>query len=149
VEKRIMTASTPIVRYYDHLRFVYEVESTVRELRRNTENQPQAPATTPGGQTPQQPGGESHQKDGGSRLNQRGNPNEAPQQTVNPPQPLWGSELLQARLELTPRRRRRSLVATFTSQAPSTQPDASGPNRFSPIDKGVLAKPERSTSCLA
>lgn len=149
VEKRIMTASTPIVRYYDHLRFVYEVESTVRELRRNTENQPQAPATAPGGQTPQQPGGESHQKDGGSRLNQRGNPNEAPQQTVNPPQPLWGSELLQARLELTPRRRRRSLVATFTSQAPSTQPDASGPNRFSPIDKGVLAKPERSTSCLA
>jgi len=149
VEKRIMTASTPIVRYYDHLRFVYEVESTVRELRRNTENQPQTPATTPGSQTPQQPGGESKQKDGGSQLNQRGNPNEAPQQTVNPPHPLWGSDIEQARFELTPRRRRHSLDLTIKSQANSTQPDASGRNRISPMDKGVLAKPERSTSCLA
>jgi len=149
VEKRIMTASTPIVRYYDHLRFVYEVESTVRELRRNTENQPQTPAATPNGQNPQQPGGESKQKDGGSRLNQRSNPNEAPQQTVNPPHPLWSSDIEQARLELTLRRRRRSSDLTIKSQAKSTQPDASGPNRVSSIDKGVLAKPERSTSCLA
>ena len=31
-------ASTPIIRYYDHSRLVYEVESRVRELRRATEN---------------------------------------------------------------------------------------------------------------
>ena len=34
MERRMMTASVPIVRYYDHLRFVYEVESRMRELRR-------------------------------------------------------------------------------------------------------------------
>jgi len=41
LEKRIMTASTPIIRYYDHLRFVYEVESRMRELRRSTETDQQ------------------------------------------------------------------------------------------------------------
>jgi len=39
MERRIMTASVPIVRYYDHLRFIYEVESRMRELRRDTEGQ--------------------------------------------------------------------------------------------------------------
>jgi hypothetical protein len=33
LERRLTMASTPIVRYYDHLRFVSEVESRVRELR--------------------------------------------------------------------------------------------------------------------
>ena len=42
LEKRIMTASTPLIRYYDHLRFVYEVESRVRELKRDV-----APAVRP------------------------------------------------------------------------------------------------------
>ena len=32
-----MTASAPIIRYYDHLRLVYEVESRMRELRRDTD----------------------------------------------------------------------------------------------------------------
>ena len=30
MERQLMMASVPIVRYYDHLRFVYEVESRVR-----------------------------------------------------------------------------------------------------------------------
>jgi hypothetical protein len=154
VEKRIMTASTPIVRYYDHLRFVYEVESTVRELRRNTENQQQTPSSAPsGGQTQQQPAGESHQKDGGSRLIPHSNPNEAPQQTVNPPHLLWGSDIEQARLQL-PFADRSSLGAILKIQGHSTQPNlsdrqASSLNRSNSKDKGVLAKPERSTSCLA
>ena len=38
MERRVTMASTPIIRYYDHLRFVYEVETRVRELRRTTEN---------------------------------------------------------------------------------------------------------------
>ena len=29
-------ASTPIIRYYDHLRLVYEVQTRMRELRRTT-----------------------------------------------------------------------------------------------------------------
>ncbi len=41
MERRLTMASIPIVRYYDHLRFVYEVESRMRELRRSTENEGQ------------------------------------------------------------------------------------------------------------
>jgi hypothetical protein len=33
MERRLTMASTPIIRYYDHLRLVYEVESRMRELR--------------------------------------------------------------------------------------------------------------------
>jgi len=149
VEKRIMTASTPIVRYYDHLRFVYEVESTVREMRRNSENQTQNPA--PSGQSQQQPGGESRQKDGGSKLNPHSNPNEAPQQTGNPAiapsLPLWGSDVEQARLELPFNRQ-------FSAQVVGTQgtftPYGSIASKRQALPrKGVLARPDRSTSCLA
>jgi hypothetical protein len=79
LERQITTASTPIIRYYDHLRFVYEVQSRMRELRRTTQNegepaQPQ-PGKQPGGPgtSQQNPGG----KDGGSRA-------EPPQQSGNP-----------------------------------------------------------------
>lgn len=34
-ERRLTTASTPLLRYYDHLRVVNELESRVRELRRS------------------------------------------------------------------------------------------------------------------
>lgn len=37
MERQLNMASVPIVRYYDHLRLVYEVESTVRELRNQGE----------------------------------------------------------------------------------------------------------------
>jgi hypothetical protein len=37
LERRLTTASTPIIRFYDHSRLVYEVQATVRELRRTTE----------------------------------------------------------------------------------------------------------------
>jgi hypothetical protein len=76
LEKRIMTASTPIVRYYDHLRFVYEVESRMRELRRTTESEdttPQRPKDAAPGESKQNPG----HKDGGSRV-------DPPQQSVSP-----------------------------------------------------------------
>jgi Putative zinc-finger len=79
VERQLTVASTPIIRYYDHLRVVYEFQSRIRELRRNSEgesngdqqrnnNQPAAP-------------GESKQngprKDGGSKA-------DPPQQSVTP-----------------------------------------------------------------
>src|SRR5208337_2893894 len=38
LERRLTMASTPVIRYYDHSRLVYEVESKMRELRRATEN---------------------------------------------------------------------------------------------------------------
>jgi hypothetical protein len=74
MERRLTMASTPIVRYYDHLRFVYEVESTMRQLRRTTEgtaapqggesNKQQKPQENTPGESRQNPG----RKDGGSRL---------------------------------------------------------------------------------
>jgi Putative zinc-finger len=65
MERQLNMASVPIVRYYDHLRFVYEVESRVRELRGEdargeggTEEQQRKDAqpATPG-ETRQNPGG--------------------------------------------------------------------------------------------
>jgi hypothetical protein len=37
LERQLTMASTPVIRYYDHSRFVYEVQSGMRELRRATE----------------------------------------------------------------------------------------------------------------
>ena len=141
LEKRIMTASTPIVRYYDHLRFVYEVESRMRELRRSSEGQQQNPAPR---QNKSQPDGESHHKDGGSKLN----PNEAPQQTVNPPASLWGNETLQARLEepldLPARKNKSGDIKGFP-----TLTETSGVLQTGWTKTRVSETPERSISCLA
>jgi hypothetical protein len=80
MQRRLTMASTPIIRYYDHLRFVYEVESRMRELRRTTqgedgETQPKPSQTQPAGpgESKQNPG----HKDGGSRV-------DPPQQSGNP-----------------------------------------------------------------
>jgi hypothetical protein len=75
MERRITMASVPIIRYYDHLRLVYEVQSRVRELRgENDDTQPQNPQ--PGGQGESKKNG----KDGGSRvepMQQQGDPAQA------------------------------------------------------------------------
>jgi Putative zinc-finger len=79
MERRLTMASTPIIRYYDHLRLVYEVESRMRELRQTSQGegtdnpqqnnvQPTAP-----GESKQTPG----RKDGGSRV-------DPPQQSGTP-----------------------------------------------------------------
>lgn len=80
MERRLTMASTPIIRYYDHLRLVYEVESRMRELRSTTESESQSndepangqPATP--GETKQTP---VHKKDGGTRV-------DPPQQSGTP-----------------------------------------------------------------
>ena len=70
MERRLTMASTPIIRYYDHLRLVYEVQSRMRELRRSTQGE----GSQDQQQTNPQPAapGESKQnpphKDGGSRV---------------------------------------------------------------------------------
>jgi Putative zinc-finger len=74
MERRVTMASTPIIRYYDHLRFVYEVETRMRELRRTTESDDsQKPKNPAPGESKQTPG----RKDGGSRV-------DPPQQSVTP-----------------------------------------------------------------
>ena len=75
MERQFTMASVPIIRYYDHLRLVYEVQTRLRELRgQNDESQP--------GQNPEPAPGESRKngKDGGSRVN-------PPQESVRPAPP--------------------------------------------------------------
>jgi len=55
MERQLNMASVPIVRYYDHLRFVYELEAQVRQFRNQAEDenrgveQPKpSPSVTPG-----------------------------------------------------------------------------------------------------
>ena len=102
MERQLTTASVPIVRYYDHLRFVYEVESRVRELRGqnegedkgNDQQKPTQPATP--GETRQNkeknqetnPG--SH--DGGMRAGPRQQPD------TRQTEPASSDELLEATL---------------------------------------------------
>ena len=38
MERRLTMASTPIIRYYDHLRLVYEVQSRMQEIRAQNRN---------------------------------------------------------------------------------------------------------------
>jgi hypothetical protein len=149
VEKRIMTASTPIVRYYDHLRFVYEVESRMKELRRSSETeQPAQPKNKSNGSGGE---GETQKRDGGTRLN----PNDAPQQTVNPPSSLWSGEVLEAKLRLQPRSYERNRIKNFsTTMGLPTLTQVSGVLDDRSVETGllkksVLAMPERSKSCLA
>jgi hypothetical protein len=77
VERRVTMASTPVIRYYDHLRFIYEVESRMRELRRTSESDSnssqQRPKEATQGEAKQNP----VHKDGGSRM-------DPPQQSVSP-----------------------------------------------------------------
>ena len=86
MERRITMASVPFVRYYDHLRFVYEVQTTVRELR-NQSNESAPERQTPPAATPQS---EQQKKDGGSRINQ-------PQQSV---QPLADPDMIETSLPI-------------------------------------------------
>jgi hypothetical protein len=144
LEKRIVTASTPLVRYYDHLRFVYEVEARMRELRRSTEMQQQnQQQSQPGTQGTPSGEGVTHRKDGGSQLN----PKDAPQQTVNPRTPLWSGELQEARLNLPGRSR----LTEFgdNSQGYPTLTQAPGPERAGWTKQSVLALPEWSSKCRA
>jgi hypothetical protein len=96
MERQFTVASVPIIRYYDHLRFVYEVESKMRELRNNATQGQQDEQARPAQQTAP---GESKQvpskKDGGSRI-------DPPQQTVEHARPGSG-EVVEAGYKLSPR----------------------------------------------
>jgi hypothetical protein len=87
MQRQITVAYTPLVRYYDHLRLVYEVQSRVRELRRNNESEnDQQKAPQPSGESKQNP-----HKDGGSKVT-------PPQQSVTPA--LNDLDLLETSLSL-------------------------------------------------
>lgn len=97
MERQLTMASTPIIRYYDHLRLVYEVESRMRELRRNSQGE--GMESQPQNDTPQAQPGESKKnstgKDGGSKV-------DPPQQSGTPP--TQGSpDYIEASLKLNER----------------------------------------------
>lgn len=66
--RRIVTASIPIIRYYDHLRFMYEVESSMRQMRNNPpgESENQQEQTQPAAPDELK---QNRNGDGGSRVN--------------------------------------------------------------------------------
>jgi len=58
LSRQFYGARKSVVQYYDHLRFVYELQSRMRELRRNVETQPQQQQQQPNDQKQEQkPGG--------------------------------------------------------------------------------------------
>ena len=99
MERQLTMASVPIVRYYDHLRFVYEVESRVRELRGEAEDE--------GGQQrkEEQPRpGETRQnkdrKDGGWRADPQQQPSNSQMGPAMEPAIEESNDLLESSLEL-------------------------------------------------
>jgi hypothetical protein len=89
VERRFTMASTPVIRYYDHSRFVYEVESKVRELRRATEgSNRQKPNEVSPGESKQAP-----------PAIHGGTPESSPQQSGNQPALNNSNEYLETSLE--------------------------------------------------
>jgi hypothetical protein len=110
MERQLNMASVPIVRYYDHLRFVYEVESRVRQLRNQSEgngdenttpggnqDQRQSQPATPG-ETKQNPG----KNDGGGRLD----PRQVPDNSVEEPSSGAMNEYVEASFHLQGKRGR-------------------------------------------
>jgi hypothetical protein len=82
MERQLTMASVPIIRYYDHLRFVYEVESRVRELR-GTPGEGQE-NSNPAQPNPQPQGGESRGSGGSKNGGNGGSRVDPPQQTAAP-----------------------------------------------------------------
>jgi hypothetical protein len=127
MERRLTMASTPIIRYYDHLRFVYEVESRMRELRRteseDSDNQKRKEVQpNPPGESQQNPG----HKEGGSRV-------DPPQQSVTPATDDFNDSL--------------EISLAFPSQTFQARPTLSG--GFATALRDATALRERSTKWTA
>jgi hypothetical protein len=109
MERQLTMASVPIVRYYDHLRLVYEVESRVRELRGEAEGgdngEPQRKETQPAnpGETQQHPGQNPGRNDGGLRVDPQQEPdNPAMEPTGGPANDFIEASLTFQMKSLTP-----------------------------------------------
>ena len=93
LERQLTMASTPVIRYYDHSRFVYEVQSGMRELRRATEGE---------GGNRQKPNnaapGESRQIQGRPGRMDGGAPVDSRQQSGNQPARNDSNDFLEASL---------------------------------------------------
>jgi hypothetical protein len=121
-------AKIQVVRYYDNLRFVYEVESKMRELRRDEQAdrppaQPQQNQVTP----PSNPAGNGHKN--GGQLEQ--------QPRVPQPDVIWGHPLL-AGTTVTGEGQETSSIANKTRGAEREE-----------VDTLVVAKEDQAEGSLA
>ena len=128
MERRLTMASTPIIRYYDHLRLVYEVESRVKEMRRNSQLQQQQNQTQPvaPGESKQNP----NRKDGGSRV-------DPPQQSGPPEQSgapaLRDSDYLETSVTLHDRQDPRAIEPDGLGLQSAHSGGCSQPQRLEPV----------------
>ncbi len=89
LNKQFHMASARVVRYYDNLRFVYEMEAQVREIRRNVDLDNSVPAEKP----EQQSTPSATPQDGGHKS---GGKSQVPANPTNPEQHsamLWGEKV--------------------------------------------------------
>ncbi len=89
LNKQYHMASARVVRYYDNLRFVYEMEARVKELRQDSNIDNSVPAVGPAGK-PDQPSSPPAPRDGSHKS---GGKSEGP----NVPQPrpmVWGEKIV-------------------------------------------------------
>jgi anti-sigma factor RsiW len=98
MERQFSMASVPIVRYYDHLRLVYEVEERVREFRSETEGEQQQHNNEV---QPQKPG-ESKQVPNGTHGNLRLKPQESSGHPAMEPELGQGNDVLETSLQMKP-----------------------------------------------
>ena len=84
LDKQYHMATARVVRYYDSLRFIYEMEAQVRELRRDADRESNPPA-----EKPSQPSGTTNPQDGGHKS---GGKSEAPSAS-QPHATLWGERI--------------------------------------------------------
>ena len=87
--RRIVTASIPIIRYYDHLRFMYEVESSMRQTRPGQgEGENPAPKAQPSAPGESKDNGSG--KSGGSRVDP---PRRSGSHDMGPTSDVWSGYL--------------------------------------------------------
>jgi hypothetical protein len=88
LQRQFYTAKAPVVRYYENLRVVYEVESRMRELRRTSESEETKPPVKTNDVKPP-----ASQENGGSAKGKSGGKSESPH-TAGPPIIFVGRPLL-------------------------------------------------------
>jgi hypothetical protein len=112
--RQIINSKAGVVRYYDNLRFVYEMEAKMRELRRATESEepaekkPQQQTAPPPASAPA-PQGSAHKNGGKS---------ESPR-NAEPRAMIWG-RTVEACLRLEPRDRATGILGLFLEPAGET-----------------------------
>jgi hypothetical protein len=119
LSRQFYGAQRQVVQFYDNMRFVYQLESKMRELRRDAET-PQQQQQTPNKQAPAKPNGD---KDG------RLNPGPARGEVLNADHKAQSTELRMRRLELKAECATSSEAGTEVNDLNSLGTHRAGPGR--------------------